>query len=117
MNNNNTSIVEITFEIVKYVITFLIGIFFIPLKKLFYTEDEKFCVFIVKGSNEKIGRAIKVTKWFGKTTSINCGLFNERRMIEYNKIKFLFCSFGRNPPFTKNYHGGYCPFDKIPKFK
>lgn len=117
MDSNNTSLVETAWEIAKYVITFILGILFTPIKKLIYSEEERFCSFVISGSYRSTGNNIKVTKWFRKTISINCGWFKERTKSEFNQIKFLICPFGKNPPNAGTYHGGYCPFDKIPKFK
>jgi len=104
-------------EIYKYIIGFVLALILTPIRKLIYSEEEKFCAFIVQGGNEKVSRVIKVTKWFKKTTSINCGWFEERKKSEFNGNKFLYCPFGHRPPRAKTYHGGYCPFEKKPKFK
>lgn len=106
---------ELLSETYKFIIGFILAIFFTPIRKLIYAEEEQFCSFNVKGSNNYVADKIKVTKWFRKTTSINCGWFEDRTEKEFNNVKFLICPFGRKPRYAKNFTGGCCPFDKIPK--
>ena len=111
---------QIAIIVISNIIAFILGIFFTPLKKLIYAEEEQYCKFMVYGSAPH-GYKINVTKWFKKTTSINCGWFKERKETEFNKIKFLHCPFGQKPEIINvaMYRGGYCPFDSksLKKFK
>ncbi len=106
----NATIIFIVGLIVGAIIAEVINIFFIPIKKWIYSEEEEYCTFHIKGTHNLTGNPIKITKRFRKIKSINCGYFTERKLIEDNNMKYLHCYYGKHVDIIKR-SGGYCPFD------
>ncbi len=98
-------------EAIKYIFGFILGILAIPLKNWIYSKDKYECDYRTPTILKVETHPIIVKKVMGKTKTINCVWFRNKRTKkkEYNRKMYYYCPFGET--FDPNIkEGGKCPF-------
>jgi hypothetical protein len=101
----NPSTTTTIHPIVIPIITYFLGIFSTPLRKLVYSENKEYCTF---DNNYTMREAMKhpriirseiiVKKVLGKTTNINCPYYKSKdtEIIKHKgEKKYLQCKYGK----------------------
>jgi len=107
--------------IISIVVGFILGIFSTPLSNWVFSKDNEYCAFDPhltlqdrKENQYSVRHGIIVTKYFGKTTNINCPHYkskNTKIIKNKGERKYRYCKFGESTDSEKE-DIKKCPFYK-----